>query len=208
MSRCHTLADVAALFVERYGVYAYDPNVDVWDIDRDARLYDGTLPVIAHPPCQRWCRLAGLVQARWGYRKGDDGGCFKSALASVRRCGGVLEHPAFSDAFHAFDLPIPSYGGWTEPDKFGGRSCYIEQGRYGHLAKKATWLYAVRCYADMSYGRESYSSSQALVSFCGNHTSRFDKRRRISKKIASSTPYPFRDALLAMARQVKNLTRT
>jgi len=79
---------IAALFVDARGCYAGLPDVDVWDEARDARLYPGPHPVVAHPPCTRWCRLAGLVEARWGHKRGDDGGCFASALASVRRWGG------------------------------------------------------------------------------------------------------------------------
>ncbi len=75
---------VAALFVDPRGSYAGLPDVDLWDEARDARLYDGPWPVVAHPPCSRWCRLAGLVEARWGHKRGDDGGCFASALESVR----------------------------------------------------------------------------------------------------------------------------
>lgn len=79
---------IAALYVQRGGVYYGLPDVDPWDETRDARLYAGPHPVVAHPPCSRWCRLAGLVEARWGHRKGDDGGCFAAALASVRTWGG------------------------------------------------------------------------------------------------------------------------
>ena len=102
---------IAALFVYGDGPYASIADVDAWDIKRDARLYDGPHAVVAHPPCSRWCRLAGLVEARWGHKRGEDEGCFASALANVRRVGGVLEHPAYSDAFKAFNLPIPSRSG-------------------------------------------------------------------------------------------------
>ena len=78
---------VAALFVQTNGVYYGLPDVDPWDQRRDARLYDGPHPVVAHPPCSRWCRLAGLVEARWGHKRGEDGGCFAAALAAVRRWG-------------------------------------------------------------------------------------------------------------------------
>lgn len=47
---------IAALFVQRGGVYFGLPDVDPWDEQRDARLYAGPLPVVAHPPCQRWGR--------------------------------------------------------------------------------------------------------------------------------------------------------
>ena len=134
---------IAALFVTKGGCYFGLPDVDPWDETRDARLYAGPWPVVAHPPCSRWCRLAGLVEARWGHKRGEDGGCFASALASVRRWGGVLEHPAYSDAWGAFGIARPPRtGGWVPADGSGGWTCHVEQGRYGHPAKKATWLYA------------------------------------------------------------------
>lgn len=45
---------IAALFVETNGCYFGQPGVDPWDINRDARLYPGPWPVVAHPPCERW----------------------------------------------------------------------------------------------------------------------------------------------------------
>lgn len=134
---------VAALYVDPAGAYADMNDVELWDEARDARLYDGPWPVVAHPPCARWSRLAGFVEYVHGYKRGDDGGCFEAALASVRRWGGVLEHPAYSRAWDAFGLPEPLWrGGWTA-GTCGGWSCYVEQGRYGELpVKKATWLYA------------------------------------------------------------------
>lgn len=44
---------VAALYVEPNGIYFGLPNVDPWDIYRDARTYPGPWPVVAHPPCKR-----------------------------------------------------------------------------------------------------------------------------------------------------------
>jgi hypothetical protein len=92
----HPMSDVtvAALFVQRGGCYWDLPGVDPWDEARDARKYDGSWPVVAHPPCARWCQLAGLVEARYPHlRRGDDGGCFASALANVRRVGGGTGTP-------------------------------------------------------------------------------------------------------------------
>lgn len=82
---------VAALYVERGGAYYDLPGVDPWGLpDKDATLYAGPHPVVAHPPCSRWCRLAGLVEARWGHKRGDDGGTFAAALAAVQRWGGGI----------------------------------------------------------------------------------------------------------------------
>jgi hypothetical protein len=84
---------IAALYVQTGGVYYGLPDVDPWDEARDARLYDGPWPVVAHPPCARWSRLAGFTEARFGYKRGEDGGCFEAALRCIREFGGVLEHP-------------------------------------------------------------------------------------------------------------------
>ncbi len=80
---------IAALYVQTNGHYFGLPNVDPWDEPRDARKYAGPHPVVAHPPCTRWCQLAYIVEKRYGYKVGDDGGCFESALAAVRRWGGA-----------------------------------------------------------------------------------------------------------------------
>lgn len=208
---------IAALFVDAKGCYAGLPDVDIWDETRDARKYPGPHPVVAHPPCQAFCRLAGLVEARWGHKRGEDGGCFASALASVRQWGGVLEHPAYSDAWTIYGLPIPSWVGWQR-GVGGGWSCHIEQGRYGHPAKKATWLYSygVDELPSLDWGREPDNDSSSLVSWCANRTKRIyasinhgesrpgrkQFRQRVGKRAASATPIAFRDILLSIARSV------
>lgn len=194
---------VAALFVQEGGCYYGLPGVDPWPEWRDARKYAGPHPVVAHPPCSRWCRLAGLVEARWGHKRGEDGGCFASALAAVRHWG-VLEHPAYSDAWPAFGLPAPPrHGGWVR-GLCGGWSCHVEQGRYGHPAKKATWLYAFRTgLPQLRWGAVAYRASRALVSWCGNRVASGETRPRLGKRAASATPAAFRDQLLAIARSVE-----
>lgn len=195
--------EIAALYVQRGGAYFDLPGVDPWDETRDARGYAGPYPVVAHPPCSRWCRLAGLVEARWGHRKGDDGGCFEAALAAVRRWGGVLEHPAFSDAWPAFGLPTPSRSGGWQRGLCGGWSCYVEQARYGHQAKKATWLYAFGTdLPDLRWGFNHDHKSGALVSWCGNHVKSGEVRPRLGKDAASRTPEEFKALLIALARSV------
>ena len=210
---------IAALYVARNGAYSNLEGVDPWDEKRDARLYGGPWPVVAHPPCTRWCRLAGLVEARWGHKRGDDGGTFAAALASVRRWGGVLEHPAYSDAWAAHDLTPPvTGGGWTAADFVGGFTCYIEQWRYGHAVKKATWLYAVApVLPALQWGLRPDSQGLglverapvALVSWCGNHVASGEVRPRLGKKAANATPPKFRDMLLGIAQSCAMLkTRT
>lgn len=210
---------VACLYVDPRGAYSKVPDVDLWDEARDARLYAGPHPVVAHPPCARWCRLAGLVEARWGHKRGDDGGTFRSALAAVRRWGGVLEHPAYSDAFPAHGLPPPPrHGGW-QGTICGGFVAHVEQCRYGHRAKKATWLYAHGVdlpplrwgsIADQDTpaavwqcGAANGERSKAWVSWCGNHTRLSGTVERLGRAERSGTPPEFRDLLLAMARTAR-----
>lgn len=196
---------IAALFVEAGGAYFGLTGVDPWDIDRDATMYKGPHPVIVHPPCTRWCRLAGLVEARYGYKQGDDGGTFAHALDCVRRFGGVLEHPAWSKAWPRFGLINPDpKGGWTQ-DLWGGWVCHVEQGQYGHLARKATWLYVfgTRDLPELKWGTTPDSQVTNYVSWCGNNLrdNIFQGRPRLSKKRASSTPVEFRDVIIDIARR-------
>jgi hypothetical protein len=211
---------IAALFVARGGAYYGLPDVDPWDIERDARAYAGPWPVVAHPPCARWCRLAPMVQAIYPHcRQGDDGGTFASALAAVRRWGGVLEHPAWSRAWATHGLlSPPAAGGWVRAIGDAGWVCHVEQGSYGHPARKATWLYAVGCkLPSLRWG--CTAAPEATVSYCANKVPRrmvgrvrgqdvsalydSDARPRLSSSAASSTPTEFRDLLLSMARSVK-----
>jgi hypothetical protein len=191
---------IAALYVQPGGVYCDLDGVEPWGPPLDARDYAGPHPVVAHPPCSRWCRLAGLVEARWGHKRGDDGGMFAAALASVRRWGGVLEHPAYSHAWPAFGLLRPPASGGWQLGTDGMWVCQVEQGRYGHLARKATWLLAVLppgvAPPEMGWGRVP-DRTPALVSWCRNHSD--DPRPRVSKAAASRTPIEFRDALLGIA---------
>jgi hypothetical protein len=199
-----TLPKIAALYVESEGGYFGLPGVDPWDESRDARKYRGPYPIVAHPPCARWSRLAKFCEVRHGLKVGDDGGCFESALAAVHKWGGVIEHPAFTKAWARYGLPRPDTKAenWT-PGICGGFSCYVEQGRYGHAVKKATWLYV--------YGVRL----QDLPELCWGHTP--DNRGTIAKnqdwrggmdkwrdstgyRVANATPVAFRDLLISIAR--------
>lgn len=199
------MSKITALFVQTGGAYFQDARFDPWDEPRDARGFQGEGPVIAHPPCARWCRLAGLVEKRWGHKRGEDGGCFASALASVRRCGGVLEHPAYSDAWKAFGLPRPDRkGGWVGSDETG-YSCHVEQGRYGHKAKKATWLYVFgiprELLPELRWGQAD-QHSEYWVSWCGNKT-HGQVRPRLGKAAALATPPEFLEVLVDLAERAR-----
>lgn len=128
---------IAALYIDPKGPYCTLPDVDPWDAERDASLYAGPWPVVAHPPCGRWSVLKGMC------KQADEVKALAPlAVEQVRRWGGILEHPAQSELFW-FDtgLHLPSPGGL--PDAWGGRTIQVDQCRWGHPARKKTWLYMV-----------------------------------------------------------------
>lgn len=204
------LPTVAALYVQTDGCYFNVPGVDPWDEDRDARTYAGPWPVVAHPPCERWGRYAtGGPSARVPRIKGDDKGCFKAALNAVRTWGGVLEHPEASAAWAAHELiEPPRHGGWVVADWHGGWTCCVEQGAYGHKARKATWLYA--CHVDLpslGWGRAPGDFMRLDEGF---HSIEERRRaiktgvcRRLSKRQRAATPHAFRDLLISIARTAR-----
>lgn len=207
-------AVIAALFVERNGVYWNLDGVDAWDEQRDARLYRGPHPVVAHPPCQRWGRYwSGGPSVKVRRTLGDDNGCFIHALGSVRIFGGVLEHPEASHAFRVHGLTIPSKsGGWYRgfADSRGTEwTCCVEQGHYGHPARKATWLYY---YGETPPPELIWGPSQGQRLDEGFHSKAerdaaraagVKPRKRLSTKQNLATPIAFRDLLISLARNAR-----
>lgn len=191
---------IAALFVHKGGAYYGLPDVDPWDEERDARLYAGPWPVVAHPPCERWGRYA----AAGGRTKGHDNGCFASALASVERWGGVLEHPEGSSAWPLHGLARPPRGGGWIVSRFGW-TCCVEQRHYGHRARKATWLYAVGVAPPaLRWGKSIAEATPAKslesAKARGVRPSRVGIIAVMSKTQRAATPSAFRDLLLDLAR--------
>ena len=201
------MTTIAALFVETNGIYFGLPEVDPWDVRRDARTYAGPHPVVAHPPCARWGRYWGGAPWQTERKKlGDDDGCFAAAIEAVRAFGGVLEHPEGSHAWRRFGIASPPRdGGWVSAGLFtGGWTCCVEQGWYGHRARKATWLYA--------YGVEprALKWGSAPGDFVrldeGFHSIEERKRaiktgacQRLSARQRAATPPAFRDLLIEIA---------
>lgn len=125
-----------ALYVDRHGPYPALVGWDAcWTAERDARLWDGPGPGVFHPPCAPWCVARHLST-------GANRDCAPRAVEQVRKCGGVLEHPARSLLWAYAGLPRPG----DPPDRWGGISIAVEQARWGHGARKPTWLYLVRAW--------------------------------------------------------------
>jgi hypothetical protein len=203
-----TTKTIAALFVQPDGCYAGLPFVDAWPESRDARKYDGDLPVVAHPPCQLWGNLCAVNFARWGgehNRPGNDGGCFASAVANVRRCGGVLEHPAMSKAFAAHGITPPVSMGWQRVT-CGGWVCEVWQSAYGHRANKATWLYYFGEAPPEELRWERIRGTHQVGMQCRQGIRASEPWRNkpsLSKREANATPIEFRDAMIALALQAR-----
>lgn len=198
---------IAALFVMKDGPYFGVEGVEPYDLERNAFTFRGPHKVIAHPPCERWGRYWGGGPMLHGTQKqkilGADGGAFFHALHAVRIFGGVLEHPEASHAFHFHGLPIPAFnGGWTKPDRYGGRSACVAQGKYGHRAQKMTWLYGVNiAFAELEWGRAPGKVRIEEGCHSKEERARVSKAKtRVSFDERTATPIPFRDLLIGLVR--------
>lgn len=207
---------IAALYVQTNGSYYGLDGVDPWDEARDARRYAGPWPIVAHPPCQRWGKMwfgQPLTVKLTGARKklGDDGGCFAAALDAARTFGGVIEHPWSSLAWPHFDLNTPDRaGGWIIADYHGGWTCCVEQGRYGHYARKPTLIlaYGIKQLPSLNWGYAEPTFDPAVVERMG-----LKRAKRLGEVGARGggtdssprigTPKPFRDLLISMARSAQ-----
>ena len=199
---------VAALFVQTNGIYSKLPDIDLWDEARDARLYKGPGRVVAHPPCKRWGRyFSGGPSHHGKFKLGADGGCFASALASVRLYSGVLEHPKGSRAWDAFGLrKPPSEGGWVVSGE--GWTCEVYQGHYGHDCPKATWLYFVgdKKPEDLIWGKSTVCKS--LIDRSGGAKGRAAHEamraagiKYMSKSKREATPREFAELLIKLVKE-------
>ena len=191
---------IAALYVETDGCYFGLENVDPWDQERDARGYDGPYPVVAHPPCQRWGKMARVNFARWGgehNRPGNDGGCFASALKALITYGGVLEHPAQTYAWAEHGLLKPVRPGWNKDPSTNIYTCEVWQSAYGHRANKATWLAYKGTVPpiELNWSRPRGSHQVGFQDQRG----KANNKPTLSKAEANATPIAFRDTLIQLA---------
>ena len=172
------MKSVAVLCAKPNSVYLSKPQCEVYDIKRNALTFDHALPVVAHPPCRLFGRLAWKAKPREGE--------YELALfcaEAVKRCGGVLEHPAHSKLWSAASLPAP--GDFTGH----GFTLPVMQQDFAHRAPKPTWLYIV------GVSPRSLPRWQMRLGFAEGRIELMGKPER------EATPEPFADFLLAIARR-------
>ena len=130
-----TIKTVTILFARADSIYKTLDHCDVYDQARDALTWQGSTPIVAHPPCRAWGALANFARPLPGERE-----LAPWAIEQIRLHGGVLEHPAASKLWKELSLPHPG-----ATDKFGGWTLGIHQSDFGHRAEKKTLLYIVGC---------------------------------------------------------------
>lgn len=178
---------VAVLFARSDSNYKTLPDVDVYDAERDARIYDGPWPVVAHPPCRAWGRLRALANPR-----PDERNLGRLAVALVREFGGVLEHPAGSTLWKSQRLPPPG-----QRDQWGGWTLAAPQFWWGHKAEKATWFYVVGCEpSDIPAPPMALGEATHVIQSC----KRFDYRPHVTKAEREHTPPALCEWLVELAR--------
>lgn len=196
-----TEPNVAILFARADSVYKTFAGVDVYDMERDARTYDGPHPVVAHPPCRAWGGLKHMANPR-----PDERNLARLAVALVREFGGVLEHPRKSTLWPAQGLPAPG-----TRDQFGGWTLAAPQHWWGHEAEKQTFFYVVGCEPnDIPPIPLKLGEAEKVVGTSGRRRdgTRLSNRPEISKSAREHTPPELAVWLVELARRCKrNHTR-
>lgn len=182
---------VAVLFAMPNSIYHTIAGCNVWDKQRDARLYPGGSPVVAHPPCRSWGQLRYWAKPEPGEKE-----LAIFAVDQVRQWGGVLEHPARSTLWPIAGLPEPGH-----VDGWGGWTLVVDQNWWGHRAQKRTRLYIVGC-APSEIPRMPIRLGKAPC-VLGLYSKRNKARCRpsITKHERSATPLDFAVWLIELARR-------
>lgn len=79
---------ITVLCIQEDSNYKAIDGLDLWDKNRNAYNYNGSGPIIAHPPCQQWSKLRHFAKDN---KEERDLAYF--CLEQVNKNGGILEHP-------------------------------------------------------------------------------------------------------------------
>ena len=127
----HNSSKVSVLFVRKNSNYQKFANVELFDIDRDAKSFPMNSAIVAHPPCRLWGKLHHFSTAPENEKF--------LAIYSInlaRILGGVVEHPSGSTLFEYMDC-----GTIAKPDENQGYVISVDQSWFGHPCIKRTYLY-------------------------------------------------------------------
>lgn len=192
------MSTVAVLFARRDSIYKTMPGCDVWDIDRDARLWPGGAPIVAHPPCRAWGSMAHLAKPR-----PDERELAIWAIGQIRTWGGVLEHPRASRLWPEMGLPMG-----RAIDACGGFSLPVNQSWWGHPCEKKTLLYV--CGVDRSRLPPlpmSLHLPRFVIACGGRDKARNGRGRHLPRSQREVTPPAFAAWLVALARSIATAQR-
>jgi hypothetical protein len=190
---------VSILFVRKDSIYK-SLGVDCWDIERDARLWPGGNPIVAHPPCRAWGQLAHFAKPRM-----DEKELAIFAINQIRKHGGVLEHPRASRLWKHMKLPMPGQGA----DEYGGYSVCVNQSWWGHLAVKKSLLYIVGCdlkdlpIMPIKFDAITHTVSSQIKLKSGKRT-----KKELTKEQREETPLDFAKWLIEVAKKCDRKTKT
>ena len=182
-------ARVAALYVRGDSIYKRMENVDAWDQDRDARTFPGDCAAVCHPPCRLWGSMKQFARAH-----PDERLLAPLAVETVRKCGGVVEHPAASDLWHETGVPRGE-----SRDRWGGFSVSVDQFHFGHPGCKPTRLYIVGC-EPASLPPIPFRPGRPEALTCNKWSGPPDDRRVLSRHERERTPPLLASWLVTVAR--------
>lgn len=171
---------VAVLCVAARSAYHQIADVDCFDMRRDVKTFRGGMPVVAHPPCRAWSAYCAHQAKPAPGEKALGPLC----VDWLKKCGGVLEHPAHSRLFGYCGLPRPGESDgelWTVA---------VWQAWWGYPLRKQTWL----CFSGVPKRRVKFPFVL--------HAFGADRRREqlMSKAQRSATHPSFAEWLITNAR--------
>ena len=179
-------------FVADKSYYRLLPDLDLYDLRRNALSTVSNAPAIYHPPCRSWGRLRHFA-------KTPSGEHWLAVWAILRmwRYGGVLEHPAGSKLWSLMGLAYPGRG----YDLHGGFSVSLNQSWFGYPAKKNTWLYVVGC--DISDLPEMPLCFNAITKTVSGSKNR-NVLKELSHSERSRTTLQFNEYLISVLNTIKS----
>lgn len=127
MNRIEHKNKIAVLCANAKSVYHEFAICEVYDQKRDAYTFEGSNPIIAHPPCGQWSRLKSFAKSNIREKE-----LAYFCLIQVLRNGGVFEHPAGSHFFKHVGLKS---------------LLSVDQHWWNFPARKRTYLFFYNCKA-------------------------------------------------------------